>query len=192
MCVRLISMVQIASATSLLWLAVMSGCASVPMAAPEDSARMKRLPAPPDAALIYLYRNETIGYSVHMDVSLDERPYGQTVAKTFMVWEVPPGSHRLLSKAENDSAITLTVAPGGRYFLWQEVKMGLMYARSNLQLVSDARGQSGVDECELVKMPLPRPRAPRPPPPPPATAPPPTPSNPPPNSSRAHPRAPLG
>lgn len=173
------------AAVSLAGLAVLSGCATVPMAKEEDSARMKRLAAAPDSAVVYLYRNETMGYSVHMDVSLDDRPFGQTVAKTYMVWQVRPGQHRLLSHSENDSEITLTVLPGRRYFVWQEVKMGLMYARTELHEVSEAQGESGVDECALIMMPLPRPREPaRPAPAPvPVRAPVPSPAVPPPPTS---------
>ena len=42
--------------------------------------------------------------------------------------------------------------------------MGIIYARSELQLVPDVSGVAGVGECKLVLMPLP------PPPPPPAQA----------------------
>jgi hypothetical protein len=132
------------------------GCASVPMAPAQVSAQMKRWPAPPDAAVVYLYRNESFGAAVSMDVTLDGRPYGQTVAKTFMVWEIAPGAHQLVSKAENDDTLTIDVRPGRRYFVWQEVKMGVLIARSRLHPVSDAQGQAGVDECELIRMPLPR------------------------------------
>src|SRR3954470_5007857 len=152
----LVRMMKMVSAGSLLGLAVLSGCATVPMASAEDSAQMKRLSVPSDAALVYLYRNEGMGAAVRMDVSLDGSPYGQTVASSYMVWRVPPGRHHLLSRAENDSELTLDVLAGRRYFVWQEVKMGVMFARSNLQQVPEQKGQSGVDECELVAMPLPR------------------------------------
>lgn len=92
------------------------------------------------------------GYGVHMDVSLDGIPAGQTVWDSFMVWEVSPGQHYLLSKAENDSMIPIFVASGRRYFVWQEVKMGLLFARSELHQVSDPQGLSGVSECKLVQM----------------------------------------
>lgn len=159
---------------SLAWLAgsaCLSGCATVPMASAEDEARMKSLAPAPGAALVYVYRNESMGYSVHMDVSLDEVPYGQTVAKSFLVWEVRPGRHTIRSAAENDSTLTLSATPGRRYFVWQEVNMGLMYARSTLHEVSEDEGQRGVDECHLIQMPLPRRRTLRPPAQPPASAP---------------------
>jgi len=151
------------------------GCATVPMASVEEDLRVKNLAPPPDAALIYLYRNEFAGYAIHMDVSLDGIPAGQTVWDSFMVWEVSPGQHYLLSHAENDSMIPLFVQPGRRYFVWQEVKMGLFMARSELQLVPEPKGLSGVNDCKLVQMrSYPR-RAPIPAPPP-APMPPPAPA----------------
>jgi len=160
--------VQGLSTVSLVGLALLAGCATVPMAAPADSARLKRLAAPPDAAVVYLYRNESFGADIHMDVEIDGRAAGQTVAKSYMVWQLPPGGHRLVSQAENDTELILQVMPGRRYFVWQEVKMGVLSARSQLHQVPDAQGQAGVDECELIRMPLPLPPNPQPPEPAPA------------------------
>jgi hypothetical protein len=157
-----IRILQGVSVIALAGLAGLSGCASVPMAA-ADSARFKLLAAPPDASVVYLYRNESFGAAVKMDVSLDGRPYGQTVAKSYMVWQVAPGSHRIVSQAENNVELTFETSPGRRYFVWQEVKMGLLYARGQLHQVPDGQGQAGVNECELIQMPLPRPWNPRPP-----------------------------
>jgi hypothetical protein len=150
------------------------------MAAPADSARLKRLAAPPDAAVVYLYRNESFGAAIHMDVEIDGRAAGQTVAKSYMVWQLSPGSHRLVSRAENDHDLTIDISPGRRYFVWQEVKMGVLSARSRLQQVAESQGQAGVDECELIQMPLPPPRSVRPPPPAAAAPPPAAPSGAPP------------
>jgi hypothetical protein len=150
-----------------------AGCATVPMASAVDNARMKQWQPSAGSSLIYLYRSEVIGYAIHMDVDLDGRNWGSTVAKSFMVWEVPPGRHMLVSHAENDSVLTIDTYPGQRYFVWQEVKMGLLSARSQLQLVPDVTGLTGIGECSLVLMPLPPPRAAAPPPPAQAMAPPP-------------------
>ena len=139
------------------------GCATVPMASAEEDLRVKKLVPPVDAALIYLYRNESFGAGVHMDVLMDGWAAGQTVANTYMVWQVRPGVHMVTSKAENDTSIGVDTVAGHRYFIWQEVKMGVMYARSRLQLVSDAEGLKGVNECKLVQMPRPSQRSNQPP-----------------------------
>jgi Protein of unknown function (DUF2846) len=148
------------------------GCATVPMASTADDVRMKQWRASPDSSLIYLYRNEIFGYAVSMEVDLDGRRYGATVAKSYMVWEVAPGRHVLVSHAENDASLVIDTIPGQRYFVWQEVKMGLLYGRSKLHLVPEVAGAQSLGECNLVLMPLPVPRAAPPPPPEAALAPP--------------------
>jgi hypothetical protein len=153
----------------------LAGCASVPMASAEDDARIKLLVPAPDAGLIYLYRNEIFGAAIHMEVTMDGRLAGATVAKSFMVWEVPPGVHTLMSHSEDESMITISVQPGGRYFVWQEVKMGLMSARSQLQQVPEAQGRQGVGACKLIEMELPRRGPPAVAGPPPVAPPPPGP-----------------
>lgn len=151
------------ASAALLGLALV-GCATVPMASPEEDRRIKNLVPPSESALVYLYRHETFGYAVKMDVSLDGYPAGQTVARSFMVWQVQPGPHVIVSKAEEETTLALNTLPGKRYFVWQEVKMGALYARSKLHLVPEAEGLRGVKDCALVKMPAPH-RAPRPSPP---------------------------
>lgn len=86
-----------------------------------------------------------------MEVYLDGRLMGKTGAQTFFVFEVSPGKHSLMSKAENESKLELVVEAGRNYFVWQEVKMGVLYARNLLQLVDDAAGRAGVAECKLLK-----------------------------------------
>jgi hypothetical protein len=43
------------------------------------------------------------------------------------------------------------------YYIWQEVKMGMMYARNKLHLVNESQGQKGVLESELsISNPIPQ------------------------------------
>ena len=131
-----------------------SGCASVPMASPEMDNAAKTYATKPGMANIYVYRNEQMGAAIKMPVVLDGRMVGDTGAKTYLLLQVPPGRHTLISKTENDSTLALDVAAGRNYFVWQEVKMGLMSAGSLLQAVDEATGKAGVAECKLVQ-PLP-------------------------------------
>jgi hypothetical protein len=61
-----------------------------------------------------------------------------------------PGS-RISYKSENDATLTLTTKAGKNYYVWQEVKMGLLMARSKLSQVSEEEGKQGVMESKLVK-----------------------------------------
>ncbi len=128
-----------------------AGCASVPMASIEADNRAKTFTVSPGKSNIYVYRNESLGAAIKMNVELDKTPAGQTAAKTYMMFEVSPGTHTVSSKAENASTLDLAVSAGVNYFVWQEVKMGAFIARNQLQLVDEAVGKAGVAECKLVK-----------------------------------------
>jgi hypothetical protein len=161
-----------------------SACASVPMAPAQFDISAKAFtPPPPDRAHVYVYRNESMGAGVKMDLMLDGQQAGTTVAKTFALLPVRPGQHKLTSEAENTSELILAARPGEILFVWQEVKMGVLYARNKLQLVAPQVGTQGVLECNLIGAPPP-PLAPPvfapPPQPPPPPAPVPVPPPPPP------------
>ena len=127
-----------------------SGCASVPMSSLSADKEGKSFVVPPDRSAIYLYRNELFGGAMRLTVALDGRLAGQTAADTYFLWIVKPGEHRLDSMAENASSITITTAPGKAYFVWQEIKMGLWTARTQLHEVDEHTGRQAVNECSRV------------------------------------------
>lgn len=130
--------------------ALASGCASVQMASPEMDTSAKSYAVKPNKANIYVYRNEVFGAAIKLPVLLNGRAVGDTASKTFMLLEVDPGSHTIVSKGESDATLKVDAAGGRNYFVWQEVKMGLMSARSLLQVVDEATGKAGVAECKLA------------------------------------------
>lgn len=132
---------------------LLHGCATVPMADTQADAVAKTFKINPGKSGIYIYRDETFGAAIAMDVFIDGRPLGQTGAKTYFYIEVEPGPHKILSKAENDELLELNTLPGKLYYIWQEVKMGLLYARNKLQLVDEKTGQTGVMESKLIATP---------------------------------------
>ena len=131
-------------------LLLLNGCASVPMADLAQDSKAKSFTVMPDKAALYVYRNENIGGAIKMTVILDGRLLGDTAAQTYLHTEIAPGDHRLISKAEDDSTLDFKAVAGRIYYVWQEVKMGLMYARSQLQMVDEKTGQAGVLESKLV------------------------------------------
>lgn len=137
-------------ALALATAAVLAGCATVPMGDSKQDAAAKTFTAPADKAAIYVYRNESMGGAVKMDVEIDGQALGQTAAKTYLYTEVAPGKHVVTSKAENTETLEIDAKAGATYFVWQEVKMGLLYARNKLQLVDAATGKKGVSETTLA------------------------------------------
>lgn len=130
---------------------LLSGCATAPMASIERDRQAKMFVVKSELSNIYVYRNESFGGAVKIDVELDGKPVGYTVAKSYLMLEVPPGKHTLISKAENDSVLDMITEAGKANFVWQEVKMGVWYARNKLQLVDETIGKAGVAECKLIE-----------------------------------------
>ncbi|MGN5127942.1 DUF2846 domain-containing protein [Aeromonas sp. 30P] len=103
---------QIMMSAALLSAALLSGCASVPMADATVDAQAKQFVAPKDAANLYIYRNETFGAAVKMPLLVDGMAVGDTVAHTYILKQVTPGSHTITSKSENDATLTLSTEAG--------------------------------------------------------------------------------
>ena len=143
------------SGASILTLIVLAtGCAATTAMAPSSiDAQAHALAPPSDRALVYLYRSEAFGGAVKMSVLIDGVFSGETVPHAYMLWEVAPGRHVITSKAENDEQLELNAEPGRAYFVWQEVKMGLMMARSRLHLVPEPEGRGELANCRLIDMP---------------------------------------
>ena len=134
-----------------LILLLLGGCASVPMASLSQDTDAKTFRAPEKESRIYIYRNESFGGAIPMAVSVDGKSLGQTGPMTFFMIDVPPGSHQIQSFTENIASLTLDTEPSKVYYVWQEVKMGMWTARSQLHEVPEAQGQQGVRECKLAK-----------------------------------------
>jgi hypothetical protein len=145
--------------TAVLFAVLTSACASVPMAPPKLDMAAKEFKATPGKTNLYVFRDEGIGGAVRMSVLLDGKLLGDTAAKTFLLTTVEPGAHVLVSKAENDSRLDFTAQPGKNVFVWQEVKMGIMSARSKLQVVDEATAKGRVNSCKLAETTPPPPAA---------------------------------
>jgi len=130
---------------------VLSGCASVPLSSRDFDEAGKSFKAAADKSNVYLFRNENFGAAALLTVTLNGKVMGQTAAKTYYLWELPPGEHEITSVGENVSSIKLKTAPGRSYYVWQEVKMGLFLPRSLLQEVDEETGQKGVGESQRAQ-----------------------------------------
>ena len=127
-----------------------AGCTSVPMGSPAKDIVLKEFKAPTNKTGIYIYRNEAFGSAIRMDILIDGLEVGSTAAKTYLYKEVEPGTHTVTSKSENRDSIEVEAKPGTLIFIWQEVKMGFMYAGTKLHLVSEKDGKAGVAESKLA------------------------------------------
>jgi len=128
-----------------------TGCASVPMASLDQDTKAKSFVVQTDKSNIYVYRNEVLGGAIPITVALDGKVAGQTAMQTYFLFEIDPGPHEVSPIAENVSTLKLDIQAGKSYFVWQEVKMGMWMARSQLQQVDEETGHKGVSECKRVQ-----------------------------------------
>jgi len=129
----------------------LSACGTAKLADPAKDIEAKNFKSKPDAAVFYVYRNELMGAAVGMDVSVDGKKIGTTAANSYVYTEVPAGKHTVTGKAENESSLDINAELGHIYYVWQEVKMGFMYARNKLHQVGDDEGKKGVMESRLIE-----------------------------------------
>lgn len=129
---------------------LLQGCATAPMASVEKDTSAKSFNVSKNKSNLYIYRNENFGGAISMDVSINGKEIGRTAAKTFFWLELDPGKYQLQSKSENVSTLDLILNAGENTFVWQEVKMGVLYARTKLSQVDIATGQKGVLESKLI------------------------------------------
>ena len=106
---------QIASIIFLI--SLLGGCASVPMGDAGRDSSLKSFSSKPNVASIYVYRNETMGGAIRMDVSVDGKLLGQTAAKTYLYAEVEPGSHAITAMSENSDRIDIDAIAGHVYYV---------------------------------------------------------------------------
>lgn len=127
--------------------ALLGGCASVAMAPSGADATAKTFQTTPGKANIYIFRDETFGAAIHLPLAVDGKSIGPTAAKTYFLVTVDPGSHTVGS---GDSKVTIDAEAGHNYYVWQEVKMGVLQAHAKLHVVDEAKGQAGVKNCKLA------------------------------------------
>ena len=133
---------------SIVFLFILSGCASVQMGDPGKDASLKKFAIAPDKAGIFIYRNEILALAIKMNVAIDGTPLGQTAAKTYLYTPVAPGKHVITSYAENTDMLEVDIKAGTLVYVWQEVKIGV---GAKLHLMDEEEGQKGVLETKLAQ-----------------------------------------
>lgn len=106
----------------------------------------------PDKARIYVVRPSSLGGAVSMRVSDGEHVIGKTGPKGYLCWERNPGDIEIVGKAENTARLPLTVEAGTVYYVQQHVRMGILFARNRLTLLTEAAGKAEVSKCKPPKL----------------------------------------
>jgi hypothetical protein len=132
--------------------AILTGCASVPMDAPEADLALKTFPTPPaDKAGLYIYRDSFAGQSLKKSVTVDGKVIGETANRVYFHRLISPGSHTLGTESEfSDNVINLVAVAGKNHYVRQSIKMGVFVGGASLEEVPEAVGQEHLQKCELA------------------------------------------
>ncbi|GLP95151.1 DUF2846 domain-containing protein [Paraferrimonas sedimenticola] len=133
--------------------ALMTGCASVPMASKDMDVASKQFNPPSDGkAGLYVYRNSFVGQALKKNVFLDGKMIGESANKVYFYQEIDAGKHTLSTESEfGDNAVSFDANPGQNYFFEQYIKMGVFVGGANLKQVEEAEGKAAVRQCRLAK-----------------------------------------
>ncbi|WP_043309362.1 DUF2846 domain-containing protein [Pseudomonas sp. ML96] len=136
-----------------LGIALLSGCASVPMESSEKDQALKAFPTPPqDQAGLYIFRDSSLGPALKKTVTVDGEVIGETAINTYFYRTVTPGQHVLATESEfSDNTLTLNAEAGKNHYVRQYIKLGVFVGGANLEQVSETEGRKAVLETELAR-----------------------------------------
>lgn len=140
--------------------------AAVTMASPEQDRRAKQALPPSGKALVYVYRTGDTDTGTAPGLWLNGRDSGQLVPNSYGMWAAGPGRLDIRAGKADAAPLTFTSQVGRVYFVQLSVSKG----GSELKLVSDDTGRTGLQHARLVLDPVlaaraaavPRPFAPDP------------------------------
>ncbi|MCW5623553.1 MAG: DUF2846 domain-containing protein [Burkholderiales bacterium] len=121
-------------------ISVLSGCGGINKAPAEADAEAKKFRSDPAAAQVYPYRNVTMGAGLPMPVTVDGKLAGNTGPNSYFKFDLPAGKHTFTLQGDK-SSLDVDTGLGKSYYIWQEVKMGVLSGGSKLQLVSEEIGR---------------------------------------------------
>lgn len=137
----------------LIFVSLLTACATVPLApVEEDAARKSFAPPPSGTAGLYIYRNSNFGGALKKSVYIDGELIGESAPMTYFYREITPGEHRLSTESEfSNNDLVITASAGQNHYVRQAIKMGVFVGGAKLETVSEEEGRQGVLECKLAQ-----------------------------------------
>lgn len=136
--------------------AALTGCASLPspevMKAETATYQLPKLPEQ-DKAIVYVVRPSGLGGLIRFNVFVDDQEasseMGYTRSKQYIYFSLPPGEHKIYSKAENWAETLVSASAGDIIFIQQEPTMGVVMARNNIFKLEDYQGKYHVKTLKV-------------------------------------------
>ena len=108
-------------------------------------------PAPSEGkALVYVLRPTMMGNKVQTKLAVDGEWKGVNRGNNYFYFELAPGQHYVCSRAENHHVLPLTVEAGKTYFLQQHISMGVMKARTSVEVMPEDKAREKLSGLHLA------------------------------------------
>ena len=135
---------------------VLFGCATLPrpdeMKAAIATYQLPKLPEE-GKAIVYVVRPSSLGTVIRFNVFIDnqepESEMGYTRGTQYIYFNLTPGDHQILSKAENWAETNVSAKVGDIIFIQQEPSMGIIMARNSIFKLQDYEGKYHVKNLTL-------------------------------------------
>lgn len=133
-----------------------TGCATLPspeeMKADISSYTLPKLPEP-GKAIVYVVRPAFVGTAIRFNVFVDDKEaaseMGYTRGSQYIYFNLMPGNHKILSKAENWAEVDFTANAGDIIYVQQDPSMGVVMARNSLRIPPEHEGKYHVKHLKL-------------------------------------------
>ena len=125
---------------------VLGGCASTPQATPGRDAEARQFTPRPDAAVVYVYRDDPYTGSMDMQDSslyVDGRLIGSTLPGTFFRFDVSAGTHQLHGFAYDQGETKFDARLGDLVF----VRLNVSHGTSHFTRVNPDTGKRELLRC---------------------------------------------
>ena len=145
---------KFAPVAALLAALLVSGCASVNMASPDESSSAKQFDPPsPGHAGVYIYRNSFAGKGLKKDIWIDGECIGESAPDVFFHTEVEGDKHHTIDTESEftPNRLELMFEAGKNYFIRQFIKIGLFVGGAGLEQVPEEQGKEDIADLELAK-----------------------------------------
>lgn len=130
----------------------MAGCAAT-APVPADMSASKTSTLGPDEAGIYIIRNERVGGAIPLEVLIDGKSLGATVARSYLYVVVSPGLHVVESRGDIRHTLEVQAQPGTVTYLRQVVELTYLTSpRTRLRPVTEAQGREWVTELKAAPL----------------------------------------
>lgn len=134
--------------------AVLSGCASVPMASDAESNAAKEFKAPSEnTAGLYVFRKDAfVGQALSKDVKVNGKCIGETAPGIFFYEEIEGGKeHTISTESEfSENELVVKAESGELYFVEQFIKMGAFVGGAGLEQHDTESGKKEVSVVNLA------------------------------------------